>query len=90
MDLIDREKIRNELAEMYEAALEWESRASDEIIKARAESCLVTITEIKLRIERMTSAEDERKERIRQYKKMTSAAAMDAQGIEIGLVDTDD
>lgn len=90
MALIERRKVTDELLKMYETALEWESRASDEIIKARAESCLATIIEIKLRIEKIPSEEDERKERIRKYKKMTSAAAMDSQGIEIGLVDTDD
>lgn len=56
-DLIDREKIIDELKGMYEAAEKWGYEAKDDNIKARAESCMATIVEMKLRIENLPSAQ---------------------------------
>lgn len=84
MDLIDRGKLIDALDKHCDSVCVYSK-------KQRSVMCgacpLGTAFDV---IEGLSSAEDERKERIRQYKKMTSAAAMDAQGIEIGLVDTDD
>lgn len=61
MDLIDRQAAIEAMKDMYKAAEKWGKEASDDIIKARAESCMASLIEMKLRIEKLPSAQPERK-----------------------------
>lgn len=56
-DLIDRQAAIDDLQDMYHAAEKWGKEASDDVIKARAESCMASLIEMKLRIEKLPTAE---------------------------------
>ena len=58
-DVISRQAAIDALKDMYRAAEKWEEEASDDVIKARAESCMASLTEMKLRIEKLPSAQPE-------------------------------
>ena len=60
-DLIDRQAAIDDMKDMYHAAEKWGKEASDDVIKARAESCMASLIEMKLRIEKLPSAQPERK-----------------------------
>ena len=61
-DAISRQAAIEALKDMYRAAEKWGEEASDDVIKARAESCMASLVEMKLRIEKLPSAQQERKE----------------------------
>lgn len=61
-DLIDRQAVINEMKDMYTAAEEWAEGAHDDDTKARAESCMATNVELKLRIEKLPSVQPESSE----------------------------
>ena len=52
-DMISRTSLMSELKDMHREAEKWIADAKNDDVKARAESCLVTITEIKLRVDKM-------------------------------------
>lgn len=54
-DLIDRQAAIDDMNNMYQAAEKWGREAADDVIKARAESCMATLVEMKLRIEQLPS-----------------------------------
>ncbi len=56
-DSISRQAAIEALKDMYHAAEKWGEEASDDVIKARAESCMASLVEMKLRIEKLPSAE---------------------------------
>lgn len=56
-DTISRAEAIDEMREMYHAAEKWLQEAEDDTIKARAESCMATLVEMKLRAEKLPSAE---------------------------------
>ena len=58
-DLIDRQAVISEMKKMYDAAEKWLRDANETEIEARAQSCMSTLIEIKLRIEKLPSAEPE-------------------------------
>ena len=58
-DLIDRQAVINEMKDMYTAAEEWAQDAKDDETKARAESCMATNIELKLRFEKLPSVQPE-------------------------------
>lgn len=60
-DLIDRDAAIEAMKNMYHAAEKWREEASDDVIKARAESCMASLIEMKLRIEKLPSVQPERK-----------------------------
>ena len=59
-DTISRTSLLSELKDMHHEAEKWIADAKNDDVKARAESCLVTITEIKLRVDKMPPAQPER------------------------------
>lgn len=59
-DTISRQAAIDALRDMYHAAEKWAKEASDDVIKARAESCMASLIEMKLRIEKLPSAGPER------------------------------
>ena len=59
-DTISRASLMSELKDMHHEAEKWIADAKNDDVKARAESCLVTITEIKLRVDKMPSVQPER------------------------------
>lgn len=63
-DLISRQAVIDALADMYYAAERWGEEATDGVIKARAESCMASLVEMKLRIEKLPSAQPEQQSRI--------------------------
>ena len=60
-DLISRQAVIDALKNMYDAAEKWRCEAKDEVIKARAESCMASLIEMKLRSEKLPSAQPDRK-----------------------------
>lgn len=56
-DCISRRAAINEMKDMYTAAEEWAQGAHDDDTKARAESCMATNVELKLRIEKLPSVQ---------------------------------
>ena len=56
-DLISRQDLFAEMEQMYKDAEKWRQEATYSDIKARAESCMATLIEMKLRIEKMPSAQ---------------------------------
>lgn len=58
-DLISRQAAVDAMKNMYQAAEKWGREASDDVIKARSESCMATLVEMKLRIEKLPSAQPE-------------------------------
>lgn len=60
-DLIERSGAIDELKDMYQAAEKWGQEANTDVIKARAESCMASIVEMKLRIEKLPPAQSEQK-----------------------------
>lgn len=54
---IIRQAVIDEMSKMYHAAEKWGQEAEDDTIKARAESCMATLVEMKLRVEKLPSAE---------------------------------
>ena len=64
-DTISRQAAIDEIKNMYEAAEKWKCEVTDEVvelrademIEARAESCIASLIEMKLRIEKMPSAQ---------------------------------
>ena len=61
-DLISRQTVIDTLKDMYQAAEKWGQGTKDDVIKARAESCMASIVEIKLRIEKLPSAQSEQED----------------------------
>ena len=59
-DMISRQAVINEMKDMYTAAEEWARGAHDDDTKARAESCMATNVELKLRVEKLPSVQPER------------------------------
>lgn len=59
-DCISRQAVINEMKDMYTAAEEWAQGAHDDDTKARAESCMATNVELKLRIEKLPSVQPQR------------------------------
>ena len=59
-DTISRTSLMSELKDMHHEAEKWIADAKNDDVKARAESCLVTITEIKLRVDKMPSVQPKR------------------------------
>lgn len=55
-DLISRRAAIDAMRDMYHAAEKWGENASEDMIKARAESCMASLIEMKLRIENLPSA----------------------------------
>ena len=58
-DVISRQAAVEEMKNMYHAAEKWGEEASDDVIKARAESCMASLIEMKMRIEKLPSAQPE-------------------------------
>ena len=56
-DPIERSMAIDALKDMYQAAEKWGREADDDVIKARAESCMASLVEMKLRIEKLPSAQ---------------------------------
>ena len=52
-DLISRQVLFAEMKKMYEDAEKWKEDAKTDEILARAESCMATLIEMKLRVEKM-------------------------------------
>jgi hypothetical protein len=61
-DTISRTSLMSELKDMHNEAEKWIADAKNDDVKARAESCLVTITEIKLRVDKLPPAQPEQLE----------------------------
>ena len=59
MSHVSKDAVISEFKSMYFSAKKWHEDAKDEITKARAESCMATLIELKLRIDKMQSAESE-------------------------------
>ena len=59
-DMISRQAVINEMKDMYTAAEEWAQGAHDDDTRARAESCMATNVELKLRIEKLPSVQPQR------------------------------
>jgi hypothetical protein len=64
-DLISRQAAIDAIKDMYKAAEIWGEGASDDIIKARAESCMASLVEMKLRIEKLPPAQPDAVEVVR-------------------------
>lgn len=58
-DLISRQAAIDAFADMYRDAEKWGQEADDVVIKARAESCMASLVEMKLRIEKLPPAQPE-------------------------------
>lgn len=58
-DAIDRQAAIDEIKDMYHAAEKWGKEASDDVIKARAESCMASLIEMKLRVEKLPFVQPE-------------------------------
>ena len=58
-DLISRQGLFAEMKQMYHAAEKWGADATTDEIKARSESCMATLIEMKLRVKNMPSAQPE-------------------------------
>lgn len=58
-DVISRQAAIEAMKNMYHAAEKWGEEASDDVIKARAESCMASLIEMKMRIEKLPSAQTE-------------------------------
>lgn len=58
-DLISRQEAIDELKAMYRAAEKWGEETFDDTIKIRSESCMASLVEMKLRIEKLPSAQPE-------------------------------
>ena len=58
-DLISRQAAIDAMENMYKAAEKWMQEAKDDITGARAESCMASLVEMKLRIEKLPSAQPE-------------------------------
>ena len=56
-DSISRQAAIDALKDMYKTAEKWGEEASDDVIKARAESCMASLIEMKMRIEKLPSAD---------------------------------
>ena len=50
-DLISRKAAIDEMKSMYHAVEKWRKEANNDVIKARAESCMAILVETKLRVE---------------------------------------
>lgn len=57
LDCVERQAAIDEMSKMYRAAEKWLQEAEDDTIKARAESCMASLVEMKLRVEKLPSAE---------------------------------
>ena len=58
-DLIDRQAAIDALSAMYDAAEDWCREAKTDVIKARAESCMASIIEMKMKILKLPPAQPE-------------------------------
>ena len=56
-DLISRQTAIDAMKDMYRAAEKWLRDATDDVTKARAESCMASLVEIKLRTEKLPVAQ---------------------------------
>ena len=56
-DLIDRQAALDAMKDMHRAAEEWLRDATDDVTKARAESCMASLIEIKLRTEKLPAVQ---------------------------------
>ena len=55
--LISRQAALDAMKDMYRAAEKWLRDATDDVTKARAESCMASLVEIKLRTEKLPAAQ---------------------------------
>lgn len=60
LDCVERQAVINEMKDMYTAAEEWAQGAHDDDTRARAESCMATNVELKLRVEKLPSVQPQR------------------------------
>ena len=58
-DCINRLDVIDAMKDMYRAAEKWLRDATDDVTKARAESCMASIIEIKLRTEKLPATQPE-------------------------------
>ena len=58
-DCINRRDVIDAMKDMYRAAEKWLRDATDDVTKARAESCMASIIEIKLRTEKLPAVQPE-------------------------------
>lgn len=58
-DLISRRSVIDAMKDMYRAAEKWLRDATDDVTKARAESCMASLIEIKLRTEKLPVVQPE-------------------------------
>ena len=56
-DLISRQAAIDAMKAMYRAAEKWLREAADDVTKARAESCMASLVEIKLRTEKLPAVQ---------------------------------
>ena len=56
-DLISRQAATDAMKDMYRAAEKWLRDATDDVTKARAESCMASLVEIKLRTEKLPAVQ---------------------------------
>lgn len=59
-DCINRRDVIDAMKDMYRAAEKWLRDATDDMTKARAESCMASLVEIKLRTEKLPTVQPER------------------------------
>lgn len=58
-DCINRRDVIDAMKDMYRAAEKWLRDATDDMTKARAESCMASLVEIKLRTEKLPAVQPE-------------------------------
>ena len=58
-DCISRRDAIDAMKDMYRAAEKWLRDATDDVTKARAESCMASLIEIKLRTEKLPATQPE-------------------------------
>lgn len=58
-DMISRQMVIDAMKDMYRAAEKWLRDATDDVTKARAESCMASLVEIKLRTEKLPVVQPE-------------------------------
>lgn len=56
-DCINRRDVIDAMKDMYRAAEKWLRDATDDVTKARAESCMASLVEIKLRTEKLPAVQ---------------------------------
>lgn len=83
VDVISRQAALDAMKDMHRAAEEWLRDATDDVTKARAESCMASLVEIKLRTEKLPAVQPDHVANVGKKVEQTAEIAQNVQNEDL-------